>query len=249
MRRLVLVRHGESVWNADARIQGQQCAGLSALGHAQARATAEALAAAFPDALLVTSDLQRTVETMAPLAAALGGEPRVDARLRERTFGAWEGKLRTEVAVEDEARWSRWLGGEDVIAEVGGESAAQLADRVEPVLRELLAATPHGGVTIAVTHGGPVWHGTHRVIGVPPGTLGGVNNASVTHLTAWGGTTNSPTTATELAAWGGTDGDVPDSDEVGTVVLDRWNETAHLPLELRTGSSPSKLSDAPPVGR
>lgn len=249
MRRLVLVRHGESVWNADARIQGQRCAGLSPRGHAQARATAAVLAQTYPDALLVTSDLQRTVETMAPLAAALGHEPRVDARLRERTFGAWEGMLRTEVAVEDQTRWSRWLAGEDVIEEVGGESASQLADRVEPVLHELLAATPHGGVTIAVTHGGPVWHGTHRVIGVPPGTLGGVSNASVTHLIAWGGTTNSPATATELAAWGGTDGDAPETDEIGAVVLDRWNETAHVPLELRTASTPAQLSAAPPVGR
>ena len=75
MRRLVLVRHGESIWNAETRIQGQSCAGLSVTGHAQAAALAQALAAIYPDARLVTSDLQRSVETLAPLATSLGEVP------------------------------------------------------------------------------------------------------------------------------------------------------------------------------
>jgi glucosyl-3-phosphoglycerate phosphatase len=222
VRRLLLVRHGESVWNAEARIQGQRCAGLSEIGHAQAKATGQALAEAYPDAAVVASDLQRCEETAAPLVAALGATLAVDARLRERSFGAWEGRLRAEVAADDAERVSRWRAGEDVIGEVGGETAAVLADRVGPVLRELLAATPDGGVTIAVTHGGPVWHGTHLLLGLPAGTLGAVDNASVT----------------ELMSWRGDD-----------VVLQRWNETAHLLVELRTGWVPSLTADAPPVGR
>jgi glucosyl-3-phosphoglycerate phosphatase len=222
VRRLLLVRHGESIWNAEGRIQGQRCAGLSEVGHAQAKATGQALAEAYPDASVVASDLQRCQQTAAPLLEALAARPTVDARLRERSFGAWEGRLRSEVAIEDAARVERWRAGEDVIGEVGGETADMLADRVGPVLRELLAAVPDGGVTIAVTHGGPVWHGTHLLLGLPLGTLGTVDNASVT----------------ELASWHGQD-----------VVLQRWNETAHLPLELRTGWVPSPSSDAPPVGR
>jgi glucosyl-3-phosphoglycerate phosphatase len=212
VRRLVLVRHGESRWNAEARIQGQRCEGLSDVGHAQAKVTAAALAATYPDAVLVSSDLQRTVETAAPLAEALDQQPRLDARLRERSFGAWEGRLRAEVIAADPGRWQRWLDGEDVVGEVGGEYAHELAARVEPVLRELLAATPAGGVTIAVTHGGPVWHGTHRVLDLPAGTLGAVGNTSVTELVTF---------------------------DDGAVVLDRWNELAHLPVELRVGWIPS----------
>jgi glucosyl-3-phosphoglycerate phosphatase len=238
MRRLVLVRHGESLWNAEARIQGQRCAGLSEIGHAQAKATAAFLAAVYPAAQLASSDLQRTLETARPLAEALGREPVEDRRLRERSFGAWEGRLRAEVIVEDAARWQRWLDGDDVVGEVGGESALQLADRVTPALRHLLDATPAGGTTIAVTHGGPVWHGTHRLLGLRPGTLGGVGNTSVTELVTFDGR----------------------STGVGVspapVVLDRWNELAHLPLELRTGWTPTVTaaaaaegSDAPPVGR
>ena len=221
MRRLVLVRHGESRWNAEARIQGQACAGLSATGHAQARVTAAALAATYPKATLVASDLQRTIETASPLAAELGVEVRQDPGLRERAFGRWEGMLRSEVAAADRARWSRWLEGEDVVAEIGGESAQQLADRVEPVLRGLIEKTEPGEVTIAVTHGGPVWHGVHRVLGVVPGTFGGVSNASVTELLAID----------------------------GHLVIDRWNEVAHLPVQLRVEWSAASASDAPPVGR
>jgi glucosyl-3-phosphoglycerate phosphatase len=239
MRRLVLVRHGESVWNAEARIQGQRCAGLTEAGHAQAKATGAFLAALYPHAHLVTSDLQRTLETVAPLAEALAREPVSDERLRERSFGAWEGLLRADVVATDPARWQRWVDGEDVVGEVvGGESAAQLTERVAPVLHELLAATPEGGVTIAVTHGGPVWHGTHRLLDLRPGTLGGVGNASVAELLSFDGVSSG--TGVSPAP----------------LVLDRWNELAHLPLELRTGGVPAVTqasaadgSDAPPVGR
>lgn len=223
MKRLVLVRHGESIWNAEARIQGQRCAGLSEIGHRQAEAVAASLASTYPHARLVTSDLQRTRETMAPLAAALGRTADEDAGLRERTFGAWEGRLRREVVASEPGRWRRWLAGEDVVEEIGGESAEQLGDRVEPRLRALVDDLDDDGVTIAVTHGGPVWYGTHRLFGLPFGTLGAVDNTSVTEVVAWD----------------------------GRLVLDRWNEVAHLPSELRTGwrPRPRAVADGPPVGR
>ena len=230
MRRLVLLRHGESAWNAEGRIQGQRCEGLSALGREQAQVAAVALAAAHPEASLVSSDLARCLETCEPLAERLRAEPIIDQRLRERSFGAWEGRLRAEVARDDAEHWARWLGGEDVVREVGGESAGELADRIEPVWRELLERTPDQGVTIAVTHGGPVWHGVHRLLGLRPGTLGGVSNASVTELIAW-------------------EAGVGPGARAAAVVLDRWNETGHLPVELRTDWRPRAVSDAPPVGR
>lgn len=228
MKRLLLVRHGESIWNAEARIQGQSCRGLSPLGFAQAAATAAALAARYPEAQLVTSDLQRTRETVAPLAAALGATPLEDRRLRERSFGSWEGRLRREVMHEEADRWQRWLEGEDVVSEVGGESAAELADRVAPAFEELVASTPDGSTTIAVTHGGSIWNGLHRVLGLPNPTLGGVDNTSLSTLL------------------GHADG----------LVLGSWNETGHLPEDLRSGAvarrpleGQATSSDAPPVGR
>lgn len=230
MRRLVLLRHGESVWNAEGRIQGQRGSGLTEVGRAQAQATAAALAAAHPHARVVTSDLPRCLETTAPLTAALGVEAELEPLLRERAFGDWEGLLRDEMASRDPERWERWRAGDDVIAEVGGESSTALVDRIEPVFRALLATTPDGATTVAVTHGGPVWHGTHRLLGVPPGTFGGVSNASVTELLGWA------------------DGVGPGG-RAAAVVLDRWNEVAHLPVALRTGWRPRSAAPAPPVGR
>lgn len=225
MRRLVVVRHGESVWNAEGRIQGQSCAGLSARGHAQAEHLGRSLAAAYPHAELVSSDLQRTVETAAPLAAVLGVESRLEKRLRERSFGSWEGQLRDEVRLADDGRWQRWLDGEDVVAEVGGEPGEVIGERARAVFAELLDDTPWGGVTIAVTHGGTIWHGTHGLLELAVPALGGVSNAAVAEFV------------------------IPDRARPETVLLDRWNEVAHLPAELRTGPIRRATSDAPPAGR
>ena len=222
MSRLVLVRHGESIYNADARIQGQQCAGLSELGHAQAKATAAALAEAYPEARLFVSDLQRTRETIAPLAEALGREPEQDERLRERSFGVWEGRLRTEVVRDESDRWQRWVQGEDVIGEIGGETSEELIARVLPVFTQLLDDTSEGSTTIVVTHGGPVWHGVQRMLELDRPIFAGVNNCSIAELSA--GSAAVPR-------------------------LRRWNEVGHLPVDLREGwLAPVASSDGPPVG-
>lgn len=225
MKRLVLVRHGESVYNADGRIQGQRCEGLTEVGHRQAAVTAAALAERFPDAELISSDLQRTRETIAPLVSRLGREARSEPRLRERSFGAWEGLRRDEVAERDPERWTRWAAGEDVVGEVGGESSTVLSDRVGSILGELLETTPPDGITVAVTHGGTIWHGLHRLLGLPAATLGGVDNASVTELVAR---------------------DVSTSGGRPPVALHRWNELAHLPTQLRTAWP--RLAPRRPVG-
>lgn len=179
MSRLLLVRHGQSDWNAEGRIQGQSGAGLSDLGRRQAEAVASAVADERPDARLVSSDLQRCQQTAAPLAARLGHEPELEPRLRERAFGAWEGRRHAEVASEDAERWTRFARGEEVIGEIGGETAAALADRVVPVLRALLDGEDD---TVAVTHGGPIWQGVHAMLSLPPAALGPVGNTSVTEL-------------------------------------------------------------------
>lgn len=223
MRRLVLIRHGESLWNAEGRMQGQACNGLSPTGHAQAGFTAKALAASYPGARLVSSDLQRTLQTAAPLASALGSDVREHPGLRERTFGSWEQRLRTDVAQQEPRRWERWVDGEDVIGEVGGETGAQLADRVVPVFVELLDSTPPGEVTLAVTHGGPVWHGIHRIMGFSRPMLGNVANTSIAELVVYG------------------DIDVEAGRVDGRLVMDRWNEVAHLPVELRTAWRPRSV--------
>ena len=236
MRQLLLVRHGESRWNAEGRIQGQSCAGLGERGQEQARALAAAYgqplrarAAEVPGSVrLYTSDLQRAVETAAPLADAAGVAAVPDPRLRERAFGAWEGRSHTELAVEDPDRWVRWTRGEDLMHEIGAETARELAVRVAPALWELLDTTPQGGVTIAVSHGGSIWHGLHDLLSLPPRSLGPVGNASVAELLL-------------LAA--------PD-DGAAHCALASFNDQSHLPGELRTGGfTAGRTTDAVPQMR
>lgn len=224
MAQLVLVRHGQTASNAERRIQGQGGAGLSALGAEQAERTAAWLAGLHPDAAVVSSDLQRSRETAAPLAARLGTEVVPEPGLRERDFGAWTEQLVADLAATWPELASRWGAGEDVVAEVGGESSEQLTARVAETLRRLVAPFRAGSTLICVTHGGPVWHGTHALLGIEPPRLGPVGNASITRLTVNG----------------------------GVAVLDSWNELAHLPPEMQSHLQVShdRLSDdAPPVGR
>lgn len=225
MRLLVLLRHGESRWNVERRIQGQAGTGLSDLGAQQAAHAARWLAAMWPDATVVSSDLQRCRETAAPLEEGLGVRAENDPMLRERDFGAWSGKLLTEVEVEDADRWRRWTAGEDVVPEVGGESSDALGARVVGAFTRVLDELPDDGVAIVVTHGGPVWHGTHGLLGLDARILGGVANASVTVIGSTGG-----------PPW-----------------LQTWNQVAHLPVDAVTslrpavGRTPERA--APPVGR
>jgi glucosyl-3-phosphoglycerate phosphatase len=222
MRRLVLVRHGESVWNAEGRIQGQACNGLSDVGIEQANVTARTLAETYPDAILLSSDIYRTKQTVAPLSDLLGVTPVFDARLRERHFGAWETQLRTEIQTADADRWARHVAGEDVIGEIGGETAEELVVRVLAAFTEVLSGMAENQVVIAVTHGGPVYYGVHRALGLNPGVLGTVANTSITELVQFAGKPPAPRPL--------------------PVVLERYNEIAHLPVGLRTLWRPARLA-------
>lgn len=249
MRHLLLVRHGESLWNLEGRIQGQRCPGLSARGHAQADALATAYAgrlgrlrdAAAGAVRVVSSDLRRARETAAPLAAALELEADTDVRLRERAFGRWEGRSHAELAEEEPDRWQRWTSGADVMAEIGAESAEQLADRVTPALRALHAATPDGGTCVVVSHGGSIWHGLHRLLSLPPRSLGPVGNAAVAELLLLTAGDRSRLAPPVRAA---------SASASAQPVLASFNDLGHLPWELRTGGFSARSgSDAVPQMR
>jgi probable phosphoglycerate mutase len=152
-RTLWLVRHGESTWNALGLCQGQLAGPkLTARGRRQAHRCARALRGE-PIGRLVTSDLQRAVETAAPIAGLLGLDPVVDPGLRERSLGAAEGAPTEALGAER----SGVAGGRVVdpdAAPAGGESVRQLYDRVVACTSEHLR---HGqGDLVLVCHGGVV---------------------------------------------------------------------------------------------
>jgi broad specificity phosphatase PhoE len=172
MARLLLVRHGESTWNARGRWQGWADPPLTDRGGAQAEAAAPAAA---PVDAVVSSDLQRARVTAELMAAVLDvGAVHIDADLRERDVGNFTGLTRAEI----EERWPGVLSrGNASIARDPrfGETVEALATRVDAALARL-AATFAGQRVLVVTHGGVV-RNLERSFGVEPDplpNLGGV---------------------------------------------------------------------------
>ncbi len=149
--RLLLVRHGQSKWNAARRLQGQADVGLSDLGEGQAdalRTTIEATG----HCRTVSSDLERVRETARRIGAQT---PRFTEDLREIDVGDWTGRGIDEIRAEDEAAYQGWRGGRS--APPGGEAWPDFVDRVKGVIEEErrvpcqnLLVVCHGGVIRAI---------------------------------------------------------------------------------------------------
>lgn len=157
MTTLLVVRHGETAWNRNRRVQGWAPVGLTDTGHAQAKAVADRLAEQYTVDRLISSDLNRTLETARHIARAVDCEPTPDRRFRERDFGVLQGLGYGEL----------FLGyPEFTLTEVGytaararpegGESLIDQRERVLGAVTELIADCEDETVVI-VTHGGPLY--------------------------------------------------------------------------------------------
>lgn len=162
MLELWLVRHGETLWNREGRVQGQGDPPLSARGRAQAERLEPRLAHVGFSAVY-SSGLARTDET-ARLALPAPSVIK-DHRLRELHFGAWEGELWSEVAATDAAALNAWFADPYRSTPTGGETYAALAERV----RAWLTSLPGTGRILAVTHGGPIRAILYGLTGPPDG--------------------------------------------------------------------------------
>jgi probable phosphoglycerate mutase len=156
---IYFIRHGETDWNLEGRLQGQKDIPLNDLGRVQAEEAGRRLrnlVPRFEDLDYIASPMTRTRETMERLREAIGLFPdfyRLDERLVELTFGSWEGMTWKEVrksdpqlaALRERDKWNYAPPG-------GGESYAMLADRVRPILDDLTrdsVLVAHGGVARA----------------------------------------------------------------------------------------------------
>jgi 2,3-bisphosphoglycerate-dependent phosphoglycerate mutase len=152
MTELLFIRHGQTDWNVQQRFQGQLDVPLNATGHAQAQRMARALANDRHD-LLFSSDLQRALQTAAPLAAAWSQAPQTLAGFREQGFGVLEGLDGITVRAQHPGLWQQWLKFDADFELPGGESTRRFHQRVTQAVADLVAA--HSGKRIAVvTHGG-----------------------------------------------------------------------------------------------
>ena len=150
--RLLAIRHGETAWNVDTRIQGQLDVGLNDIGRWQARRLALALTGE-PIAAIYASDLGRAYETALHVSRATGVPVSADEGLRERHFGEFQGKTFAEIeaALPDQAM--RWRTRDPEFAPCGGESLLQLRERVVATAGKL-AARHAGELIVLVGHGG-----------------------------------------------------------------------------------------------
>jgi broad specificity phosphatase PhoE len=148
---LLLVRHGETDWNRDGRWQGHSDTRLNDVGLQQAARLAGDLDGVD---VVYSSDLARAQETAAIVAQRLGLPVRLDERLRERSFGAWEGKTAAEIEVEFGDAHARWLAGEGPGA-ADAEPFGEFAARVQGFLADVLTRHPDETVLV-VAHGGSI---------------------------------------------------------------------------------------------
>lgn len=151
---MYLVRHGETDWNQDKRIQGRTDIPLNGRGRAQARALAERLADLSLDEIYA-SDLLRARETADIIAARQPRAVAVSARpdLRECHYGLWEGLTREEVARRFPADWQAWLASGESSCPTDGEDFLSLSERAGRVFDQ---AARSGKTVLIATHRGPL---------------------------------------------------------------------------------------------
>ncbi|GAA2742493.1 histidine phosphatase family protein [Terrabacter aerolatus] len=151
-RRVVVVRHAETVDNAARIWQGHKDTELSERGRAQVQAAAPHLAAYAPS-LIVSSDLRRAAATAEAIAGLTGLEVRLDPRLREVHVGEWQGLHADEVRERYPEVVAALDRGEDAPRGVTGETMAQVAHRAGTALREISDELEAGETAVVVAHG------------------------------------------------------------------------------------------------
>ena len=150
--RIIAIRHGETAWNVDTRIQGHLDIPLNDTGLWQARQVGQALADE-PVAAIYSSDLQRAYATAQAVAQATGAPLTPERGLRERGFGDFQGRTFQQIERESPEQALRWRKRDPHYTPEGGESLVTLRDRIERTVTAL--AQQHvGEQVVMVAHGG-----------------------------------------------------------------------------------------------
>lgn len=182
----LVVRHGRASGNTVHRFIGQSDVPLDDDGRRQAQRLASRLGDAGVTRI-VSSDLTRCLDTVAPLSAAAGVEIEPDPRMREVANGEWTGLLPEEIAERWPELWQRYRNGED-IERPGGERWADVRSRVTAVLEELRGQTGGDEVVVVATHGGPTVLAVEWALGLAlpgnifRGSLGSAANCGITTI-------------------------------------------------------------------
>jgi probable phosphoglycerate mutase len=188
---IILIRHGETAWNAERRLQGHIDIALNAEGERQAAALAAALAGERFDAV-IASDLQRAWQTAEAVAARHGLPVQRDPALRERCYGGFEGLLYAEIEQRFPREFAAWQARDiDAHMPAGARIAESFREFYRRAMEAVLAwAEAHPGQTLAlVAHGGVLECAYRAALGLPLDTRRDfvVMNASINRFTLSGG--------------------------------------------------------------
>jgi probable phosphoglycerate mutase len=151
MTEIVLIRHGQTLWNQQGRMQGHHDSPLTEVGLRQARQLARRLKA-LPFAALYSSDLGRAHQTARYVADETGHEIVADPRLRERHFGVFEGLTRSEIETRHPEDYGRFASRDPAFVVPGGESALAFRERILACFADIVARHA-GGTVVVVSHG------------------------------------------------------------------------------------------------
>ncbi|MFE3453770.1 histidine phosphatase family protein [Nonomuraea sp. NPDC059194] len=172
-RRIVCLRHGQTLWNVEHRFQGHTDIPLDETGVAQAARAASLLASLRPT-MIVSSDLSRANDTALALGRLVGLDVSVDKDFRERGGGAWEGLTRGEIAERWPAEYVAWEAPD-------GEPVPEVAERVGAALRRWAGKLDDEGLLVVASHGAALRLGIAHLLGLPQelwSALGGLGNCS-----------------------------------------------------------------------
>jgi broad specificity phosphatase PhoE len=176
---VVLLRHGQTEWNAFRRLQGQADIELDEVGLAQADRAAQEMARLRP-AAFVSSDLVRAARTAQRLGEVSGLPVTIDERLRERSFGHWEGLVHAEIEggwPTEYALWSRGGQPDGVGLEPRGDVGTRVAEAVVEHAERLEA----DATLVLVTHGAAISAGIATLLGQDAGSWNGISGLGNCH--------------------------------------------------------------------
>ena len=181
MTRLILVRHGESLYNLEKRYTGQTDVPLTEKGRKQATLTAKYVLENYHIDAVYSSDLCRAVDTAKPVAEPLGLEIKTDARLREIYAGKWQGILFAEVREHFKEDYDLYKSDKNKGRTTGGESALEVRDRVYAAILDIAEKNPDKTVFIA-THNGPLMAIQSPILNIDINEVKSTSNNSVTEV-------------------------------------------------------------------
>jgi len=179
---VVLWRHGRTAWNAEGRLQGQSNIEMDDVGRSQVASAATMLNNSYPNAQIVSSDLKRAAASAQYFAQQTNQPIQYDPRLRERSFGVWEGLTRDEIAVRWPDLFEAWQRGSDALASPPeGESRGAASQRVADAIVDWAQKAPDGTNLVIVSHGAAITGAITYLMGQDPDAwhgISGIDNAN-----------------------------------------------------------------------